>query len=156
MILVVQQKAERLHINRAWKQYPRLETIEALFGKRTLKNRYEVALFYEFPEDGDPKDCGREGEFPSSHRHRTECCYDDDHVEWLREEARELGLDFLGTIHSHIGLNTYSHFSDDDIAAHIDHGEMISAVTFLFIHKRHRQAEVRYGCPWQPVQVHYI
>lgn len=155
MILVVPKKTEQLHVQRAWKQYPRRETIEALFGKRTSKGRYDLAAFYEFPCDGDPKDCDTE-EQSSAHTHQTGCCYDEDHVEWLREEAQELGFEFLGTIHSHIGLNSCSHFSETDIRAHIDHGELISAVTFLFIHKRRRQSEVTYGCPWQPVEVHYI
>jgi len=140
MILIVPRRLERLHVQRAWRRYPETEYIEAIFGKRIKHDRFDVALYYEFTHLSG----------------RGWCYYEDEMTDWLREEASDLGLEYLGTIHSHNGLNTCSHFSETDIRTHIRNDDIVSAVTYLYRSAGRRHSEVNYGTPWQPVTVAYI
>lgn len=139
MIVVVPRRLERLHLRRAWRRYPSKEYLEALFGRRE-GGRLEICVFHEMPHTAD----------------RHACYYPPEMPDWIADEAAELGLKCLGTIHSHKTLKTCGHMSDCDIATHVEEGHTISGISYLVVSGGRRYGTVSYYCPWEPIQVEYV
>jgi hypothetical protein len=140
MTLVVPHRLEQLLVRRVWRRYPHKEHIEAIFGKRVGKSRFEIALYYAFPHTAD----------------QFSCYYDTHTSDWLHDEARDLNLEYFGMIHSHIGLHSCGHTSDVDTASAVKDLAVIEGIVHVLKHQRKRISNVTYYSPWQPVAVHYI
>lgn len=127
---------------RAWKAYEkRKEYIEAMFG--LIHNGIViVSMFYPFEHEADLRSCS----------------FHDNMYEELSEDASELKLKLIGTIHSHPGYNTCSHASPTDISLSLDNPshELLSGTMHLFKKDGKSYATPQFSCLWEPVQVKYI
>lgn len=113
MKVVIDKRVLANFRKRAWRKWPK-EHMEALFGRR-LKNEVHITVFYHFPHRGTV----------------WHCTYELDEIERLREEASQLGLEYLGAIHTHTGLKTCEHMSEMDHQTSLADGDVISGILYL-------------------------
>ena len=150
MILEVPHKLERAMVRRMWKAYPR-EYIEAILGKRR-RGRASIVSFYPINHTSDRTTCYAASDDHLDPRQN----YEEDMHESAAEEARELGYELLGTIHSHPGYNSCQHLSDTDRDEHISEAAIVSGVVHIFRCRQQKHDTVCYHSPFEPVKVHYI
>lgn len=130
-------------ILRGASRYP-VEHIEAMFG--SFKNSHAViSMFYPM-------------EYAAATRNA--CLFDEEdepeELDLLRQIAKEHGLQFLGTIHTHPGGNTCSHPSETDMDTFIEWGEIVSGTVNIYRWKGQGHAKVHFCTPWEPVKLSFL
>jgi proteasome lid subunit RPN8/RPN11 len=130
-------------ILRGARLYP-LEHIEAMFGSYRSGHAV-VSLFYPMDYAGST---------------RTSCLFDEEdepeEIDLLNQIAREHGLRFLGTVHTHPGMNTCSHPSETDVDTFIEWGEIVSGTVNIFRWKGEGHAMFHVSSPWEPVKLSFL
>lgn len=127
---------------RAWRAYEkRKEYIEAMFGI-VHNGVIVVSMFCSFEHTAD----------------NASCSFEDDDFDELTEIARAHGLKMLGTIHSHPGMNTCQHLSNQDELHCLANArsEIITGTLHLFKNKGKAYAHPQFSCLWEPVETKYI
>lgn len=115
MNIQIDRKALAGFRRRAWARYPKKEYVEALFGK-IIKGVPTVTLFYDVDHTADG----------------AACYFAQMEILQVSLVAEEYGLEFLGTIHTHIGTDTCAHPSRTDIKSAKESGETIFGVVHLY------------------------
>lgn len=100
---------------RAWARFPHKEYVEALFGI-VQAGIPIVSLFYPMEHTAD----------------KWACDYAPLEIKELSQIAAEHGLQFLGTIHTHMGSNTCAHPSKNDVKSSQELGERLFGIVHLY------------------------
>jgi proteasome lid subunit RPN8/RPN11 len=130
---------------RAWKAYAkRKEYVEAMFGV-IHDGIVVVSAFYPVAHTADSASCDFLDE--------PEDMFDD-----LTEAAKDMGLKLIGTIHSHPGLNTCRHLSNEDVRHSQSNArhEILTGTIHLFTSRRRKHSQTQFTCLWEPVDVKFI
>lgn len=127
---------------RGWRAYrKRREYVEGMFGYlNTEQNSAVVFLFYPMNHTAD----------------LHHCFFEDEDMEDLVDLAKELGLKFLGTIHTHPGFNTCCHPSPGDTDHAVKTNEILTGVVHLFRKGGRAHSNVTFNNSFEPVEVKFI
>ncbi len=124
--------AYRRRAKLAWPQ----EHLEALFGK-VYKNGYHIHVFYPFPHKGG----------------RYAVVYDEDDITRLRQEAEDLKLVMLGTIHTHPGIRQCQHPSVHDRQQALLETAVIEGVCNTYKKEGKMHANIEFYVPAAPLLI---
>ena len=82
------------------------------------------------------------------------CYYASEELDSVLDDAGELGLDFLGTIHTHVGVRRACvHLSTTDRNSAVEDSESISAVLFVKRTRGHIRTELSIEVPVAPIEI---
>lgn len=128
---------------RAKRVYPR-EYLEALFGKLRSDGTAEIHVIAHLPHYSDPDSCWLEPgqEFAV--------------LKAVKDEAEELGMEFLGTIHSHTTNNTCIHPTECDHEFHKASGSKLLATMFIRPVRGKLRSDVEFNVPRRPLKVQTV
>ena len=131
----IDKRTLRAFCRRARRAYPN-EHLEALFGK-ALKSGYYVHIFYPFPHKGT----------------RYMACYETDELARLHQEAEDMKLKMIGSIHTHVGIKQCDHPSIGDHVQGIEDGEELLGVCNIYVRNKKTHTTFTFCVPSEPLKI---